>query len=77
MDYIEEFKKFVTVLSFTKEEAKNHENIFVRLMVKDINGKASREEKISILIDSLLSYNNIDYISKEEIFECAKKINSI
>ena len=49
----------------------------VSLLFKDVHGKTSKEEQIAIEIYSLLLYNNIDYISKEEILEAAKCIIKI
>ena len=74
MDYLEEYKKLKTISSWTLEEAKKHESLFIRLMAKDVEGKANLKEKISIKINSLLLYNNIDYISDEEILQTAKEI---
>jgi len=75
MSYKEEFKNSKTVHGWSEEEIDNGEACeFVELSLKDIRGKASLQEKVAIRIDDLLKYNNIDYISKEEIFEKANDI---
>ena len=45
MNYLEEFKRYGTLCGWNKEEAEKHENLFIRLMAKDVDGKASTEEK--------------------------------
>lgn len=74
MDYLEEYKLYKTICGWKKAEAEKHECIFIRLMAKDIDGKASLQEKIAIRIHSLAAYNNVDHIPDEEIFAVAKTI---
>lgn len=73
-NHIQEFKRNKTINGYTEHDAKTHVDPYIRLLHKDVIGKTSTEEKISIEINSLLLYNNIDYISDNEIQETVKKI---
>ena len=77
LNHIQEFKRDKTINGYTEHEAKTHEDSYIRLLYKDVMGKTSTEEKISIEINSLLLYNNIDYISDSETQETVKKIMKI
>ncbi len=84
MDHKEEYKKYKTISGWTEDainalteeqiKENNNANWVLKLELKDVHGKTSLIEQATIKICSLLLYNNIDYISQEEIEETAKKI---
>lgn len=84
LNHKEEYKVYKTCAGWTEEEIEemkieNPDNFeesywMVELMFKDAHNKATLKEQVVIEIESLLSYNNVTYISKDEIFEKAEKI---
>lgn len=74
MKHKEEYDYSKTCQGWTEKEAKKSASWSVNLMFKDVHGKASLKEQVAIEIDYLLGYNNIDYISKEEIMIKAQEI---
>jgi hypothetical protein len=74
MTHIEEYKKFKTCAGWKEKDAMKNANWPVKLMFKDAKGQASLLEKVVLQIEGLLSYNNVDHILEEEIFEKAQDI---
>jgi len=74
MSHIEEYKESKTIHGYEEEEAEMHENIFIRLALKDAKGQANLREKIALRVDAFLGYNNIDYLPKDEIFAMVDEI---
>ena len=74
----EEFKRTNLVQGWTEDEINNDLNDEIhwgiKLMLKDIKGKCSLQEKIIIELDLFLGYNNIDYLSQEDMINVADRI---
>jgi len=73
MSHIEEYKNSKTIYGWQEEEAEMHENIFIRLALKDAKGQATNRDKIAIEIDQLLKYNNVE-LPTAEVFQTVDKI---
>jgi hypothetical protein len=84
MGHKKEYKDYKTCAGWTEEEIEEmkvenpngfeDEYWMVGLMFKDVHGKATLKEQVAIEIEGLLSYNNVTYIPKDEIFERAEKV---
>ncbi len=73
-NWIQEYKESGTIHGWSEEEAEKHENYFIRLALKDARGKATLKEKISLEIDALLMYNNVQHVMDSEVQETAALI---
>jgi hypothetical protein len=74
-EFKNEFENGGTIAGWTKEEILNGTAPeSVKLILKDIQGYTTLQEKVSIEIENFLLYNNIDYISQKEISERAQGI---
>lgn len=75
MNHIEEFKRDKTISGWSEDEILNGEvPESIQLKYKDVKGETTLEEKVSIEIENLLLYNNVDYISPDEILETSQDI---
>ena len=74
MKHKEEYALSKTCQAWTEKEAMKEASWEVKLMFKDVHGKATLVEQVALEITYLLGYNNIDYIPKEEVFESAQGI---
>ena len=74
MKHIEEYQKFKTCQAWTEEEAMEEAEWSVKLMFKDVHGKATLVEQVAIEISYLLGYNNVDHIPHSEILAKANEI---
>jgi len=74
MKHKEEYAQSKTCQAWTEEEAMKEASWGVKLMFKDVHGKASLVEQVAIEIDYLLGYNNVDHISEDEVMEKAQEI---
>lgn len=74
--HLKEYDRSKTCAGWTEKESK-YASWSVKLMFKDVHEKASLVEQVAIEIDALLSYNNVDHISKEEIMKKAQEIIDI
>jgi hypothetical protein len=76
MTHLDEYKKYGTISGWKENDVVNNKDIHwgIKLQLKDIKGETTMTEKIMIEIDSFLQYNNIDYLTEQEIRETSEKI---
>lgn len=74
MKHKEEYRLFGTCQAWTEKKAKKEASWSIKLMFKDVHGKASLKEQVALEVSYLLGYNNVDYIPEEEVFETAQEI---
>jgi hypothetical protein len=74
MGHREEYKRDKTIGAWTEDEAMEEADWSIKLCFKDVHGKATLQEQVAIKLNSLLGYNNVDYVPQEEVMIRAQEI---
>jgi len=75
MTHKQEFKQFKTICGWTEEEILQGKcESSIKLLYKDVLGKTTQADQIQIVIESLLLYNNVDFIPQSELKAAVNKI---